>query len=157
MPQERIPAKTFGRQCHHSDLLRKHSSLRGSPHAPPRPCPMQGRIRCSMPIVPASEGAWKICKRRREERCMKREQIISISRARYTQTNHQTIIAPSVRRHRVSAPRRDAARDTIIRPIAIRILRGSIARMEDKIFTRARQHRYKNIIESRGDSTILFY
>ena len=78
------------------------------------------------------------------------------SKSKEAQKNHQAITV-AIRRHRVSAPRRDAARDTLIRPIAIRILRGSIARMEDKIFTRARQHRYKNIIESRGDSTILFY
>ena len=129
-------------------------------HRESRPRPrrsLRGRIR-PVPIVPASEGARNICKRGRTETTHEaREQRTNQqSKSKEAQMNHQAITV-TIRRHRVSAPRRDAARDTIIRPIAIRILRGSIARMEDRIFTRARQHRYKNIIESRGDSTIVFY
>ena len=102
------------------------------------------------PGISASEGAKNICKRGRSER-------ISSQRAR---KRRRTIKSSPSRLDDIiesQCPGATPRETPIIRPIAIRILRGSITRTEDKIFTRARQHRYKSRIESRGDSTILFF
>ena len=114
-----------------------------------------------MPIVPASEGARNISKRGRTEMTheAREQRTIQQSKSKEAQKNHQAITVAIRRHHRVSAPRRDAARDTNHQtyshsnPPRIYHKDGG----QDFFFTRARQHRYENKIESRGDSTILFF
>ena len=80
----------------------------------PQPChSLRGRIQ-PVPIVPASEEAWNICKRGRDETMHEaREQRTNQqSESMEAQTNHQTVIAASQRRHRSlkrtgASPRRD--------------------------------------------------
>ena len=112
-----------------------------------------------MPIAPASKGARNISVRGSQEYLQTRElRTNQQSKSKETKKNHQVITVAIRRHHRVSTPARDAARDSNYQTYSLRILRGSITRTEDKIFfTRARQHRYKSRIESRGDSTILFF
>ena len=105
------------------------SVCEGAPIPSPRPRPVceGGSDKCRShqlprePGISASEGAKNICKRGRSER-------ISSQRARKPRRTIKS--SPSQRRHRVSAPRRDAARDSNYQTYS----HSNPPRIEDKIF-----------------------
>ena len=110
-----------------------------------------------MPIVPASEGARNTSVRGSQEYLQTRElRTDQQSKSKETKKNHQVIksLEDIIESQR---PRATPRETQIIRPIAIESSEDLSQGRRTIFFTRARQHRYENKIESRRDSTILFF